>query len=87
MSRGLEENPVFGHWSGPVYVRIGHGSSETIDNAGSALRFLTLRWPTERGEKYNLACIVCANALERRASPEEAKEAFIAAAIEAYVLA
>jgi hypothetical protein len=46
-----------------------------------------LRWPTERGEKYHAACIACANAVERRGSAEKAREAFVAAAIEALVLA
>lgn len=74
-------------WRIPVYVRIGHGASESINGADEALHYLNVRWPTERGKKYTLACVACANAVERRESPEVAREAFIAAAIEALVLA
>lgn len=45
------------------------------------------RWPIDRGTKYDLAGIAVSNAVERRASAEAAKEAVIAAAIEAQVLA
>lgn len=76
-----------GTWSVPVYVRIGYGASESINDTSQALHYLMLRWPTERGEKYHAACIACANAVERRGSAEKAREAFVAAAIEALVLA
>ncbi|CUX66780.1 conserved hypothetical protein [Agrobacterium tumefaciens str. Kerr 14] len=74
-------------WRTPVYVRIGHGASEAINDAHEALHYLNVRWPTERGKKYTLACVTCANAVERRESAEVAREAFIAAAIEALILA
>lgn len=78
---------VDARWATPVYVRIGHGASEVITGPQKALHFLMIRWPTERGAKYTMAGIACANSVEGRGSPEVAKEAFIAAAIEASVLA
>jgi hypothetical protein len=66
-----------------VSVRIGHGASETTQGANDALHYLNVRWPTERGKEYTAACVSCANAVERRESPEVAREAFIAVAIEA----
>ncbi|MND71487.1 hypothetical protein D3C80_630130 [compost metagenome] len=74
-------------WESPVYVRIGHGASDAIRSADDALHYLNLRWPTERGTKYTLASVACANAVEGRDSPENAREAFVAAAIEALILA
>ncbi|MGI2031110.1 DUF982 domain-containing protein [Rhizobium panacihumi] len=71
----------------PIYVRIGYGSSETVKGPDEALHYLMQRWPLDRGTKYDLAGIAVSNAVERRASAEAAKEAFIAAAIEAQVLA
>jgi hypothetical protein len=76
-----------GFWSIPVYVRIGHGAPETISDASQALHYLMLRWPTERGEKYQGACIACANSAEFLGSAEDAREAFISAATKAHVLA
>jgi hypothetical protein len=80
------ERPITPGWVTPLYIRIGYGSSEKVEGPADALHYLTVRWPAERGERYNLARAMCADALERRASIEEAREAFIAAAIEAHVL-
>ncbi|CDZ73512.1 DUF982 domain-containing protein [Neorhizobium galegae] len=74
-------------WSTPVAVRIGYGSPEMIENAADALEFLERRWPHERDKQYQAAKQACEGALFHSRSSSIAREAFIAAAIEAYVLA
>lgn len=74
-------------WVAPLYVRIGYGSSETVDGPADALRYLSTRWPAERGRKYEAARALCIGAVERKGSKEDAREAFIAAALEAHILA
>lgn len=83
----IEERRYSVEWVAPVYVRIGYGASESVKGPDEAFHYLMQRWPIDRGTKYDMACIVVANAVEKRASAEEAREAFIAAAIEARVLA
>lgn len=80
------DSPMTPSWVTPLYIRIGYGSSEKVEGPADALHYLAVRWPAERGKRYNLARVICADAVERRASVEEAREAFIAAAIEAHVL-
>lgn len=83
----VEERHYGVEWVAPIYVRIGYGSSEAVRGPAEAFHYLVQRWPIDRGPKYDMACIVVSNAVERRASAEAAREAFIAAAIEAHVLA
>lgn len=74
-------------WDVPVHVRIGRGFKETIDGPDDALFYLSNRWPAERGAQYERAKAACTEALERCGSLTEAREAFIAAAIEVRILA
>jgi len=74
-------------WDVPVYVRIDSGMTATIDGPDEALTYLTTRWPAKRGRHYEQASVLCEAATERFGSLQEAREAFIAAAIEAHVLA
>lgn len=74
-------------WDVPVYVRIGSGMTETIDGPEEALTYLTKRWPAERGRHYEQASVLCEAATEKYGSLDEARDAFVAAAIEAHVLA
>jgi len=71
----------------PVLVRIGHGSSEAVESASDALDYLQHRWPDNRGDHYRRAMKLCKEAAQGLVPSEVAKEAFISAAIEAYVLA
>ncbi len=75
--------PILPIWEIPVYVRIGHGLSETIDRPDEALKYLLTRWPAERGPAYVDAKEACENAIDAHGSLELAREAFIAAALEA----
>jgi hypothetical protein len=74
-------------WDVPVYVRIGRGFLETIEGPHQALMYLLNRWPAERGPHYERAKTTCATVLEQHGSVAEAREAFIAAAIEVHILA
>lgn len=71
----------------PVLVRIGHGSSESVDSASDAMFYLHRRWPHERGEHYSRAVRDCKKAAEGLIPAEVARESFVSASIEAYVLA
>ncbi len=73
-------------WEAPVFVRIGHGLTETIDGPNEALEHLWNRWPAERGPKFEAAKTACRLAVQHYGSLDEAREAFIAAAIEANIV-
>jgi hypothetical protein len=73
-------------WETPVIVRIGDGMPETIDGPKEALDQLSNRWPAERGPKFEVAKTACRLAIQRYGSLNEAREAFIAAAIEVDIL-
>lgn len=74
-------------WCVPVMIRIGYGSSEIIHGPSDALYYLTQRWPMERGGHFENAKGKCVAALNWQISNEVAREEFIAAAIESYILA
>jgi hypothetical protein len=74
-------------WSTPVAVRIGYGSPELIENAADALEFLERRWPSEHGRHHRAAKDACESSIFHSRSSSIAREAFIAAAAQAYVLA
>ncbi len=71
----------------PVLVRIGHGSSERVESASDAMHYLKHRWPTDQGRHYMRALADCRQAADGVLPAEVAKESFISAAIEAYILA
>lgn len=74
-------------WSIPVAIRIGYGASELVRGPAQACDYLARRWPFVDGIYHELAERKCRAAMERKASNEEARDVFISAAIEAYVLA
>ena len=74
-------------WGIPVMVRIGFGASEIVRGPSDAFFYLTQRWPIERGSHFENAKGKCVAALNWQISSEVAREEFIAAAIESYVLA
>ncbi|TPJ49592.1 DUF982 domain-containing protein [Mesorhizobium sp. B2-6-4] len=67
--------PISGKQSGIIYI---------VSNVEAACEHL-LTW-TKGGPKWNQAVRTCMNALVDRATPQEAREAFLAAAREAGVL-
>jgi hypothetical protein len=73
------------HWSVPVRVRTEDGYKRSICGPGEALSFLE-NWPGKEGPHYLKARRECAAAVQRRVSPEVARDIFIAASIEGGVL-
>jgi hypothetical protein len=74
------------HWPSAVTVRIGFGLPEYIHDPEAALHYITTRWPP-RDWRYTNAKEACIAAIEEMGSSEVAREAFIAAAIAAGLLA
>jgi hypothetical protein len=73
-------------WSWPVHVRIGTGRPDIIRGPTEAFAALNHRWPAEHGFHYGAARRLCSLAVAGKAPAEVAREAFIAAALEAAVL-
>ncbi len=74
-------------WAEPVRVRVGHGIPVDIDGPQSALNTMTQRWPQTRGEHYDRARNLCMAALGRRVSATSIRDDFVAACLEAGILA
>ncbi|WP_083347459.1 DUF982 domain-containing protein [Rhizobium sp. LCM 4573] len=70
-------------WRIPVKIRLQCGIERTFLGVHDALDFLENEWPLRRGERYNRAVRRCGAALHRKVPAEMAREAFIAACLEA----
>jgi hypothetical protein len=75
------------YWSAPVHVRVGNGPSESIFGPEVAVDYLRHRWPARSSPQYLAALQACSAALDWRESPDFAREVFVAASIEAGMLA
>ena len=74
-------------WRHHVVLQWGDGRTERVSGPTAALRALEVKWPPQRGLHFITAKAACLGALNRKCSAELAREAFIAAAIEADLLA
>ena len=74
-------------WSVPVAVRIGSAPSEFVHGPLEAIRYLEGRWPAVSGPCLDVARRRCVEAMNQLEHAEAARDAFIAAASEADVLA
>lgn len=71
-------------WSKPVILALGEdGSDMTIDSTEAASWALVEDWPTEDGPALDKALLVCMDVHAGKKSDEDARRAFIAAAMEA----
>ncbi|MBW9051025.1 DUF982 domain-containing protein [Rhizobium mesosinicum] len=70
-------------WSNALQVRMHSGLERRFDSPNEAADFLEHEWPFKDGEKYEQALRTCHEAIERRVSQNVAREAFIAACLEA----
>jgi len=70
-------------WSAPLHVRLQCGVERTFSSVYEALDFLENEWPLRKGERYERALRLCRGALNKFTSAAVAREAFIAACIEA----
>lgn len=67
----------------PVRVRMQCGLERTFLSVHDALDYLEHEWPLRRGDRYKRAVRKCRGALSRIEPLEVAREAFIAACLEA----
>lgn len=74
-------------WRAAIIVKVGDGIADTVRGPEQALNCLTYRWPVSEGNHFNSGRLMCMRALQKQACCEEAREAFISAAIEARMLA
>lgn len=70
-------------WHQPVSIQLQNGSTRFFRGAYDALDFLENEWPVRRGAHYQNALRLCRAALSRSAPAEVAREAFLAASLEA----
>ena len=77
-----------GWFSKPVSVAVGiAGDVQIVENAHDAMELLSGKWREQGSERYRAAKRACQGALRGEVSAEAARQAFIAAAEEARVLA
>ena len=70
-------------WATPLEVRLQSGLSRIFRSVAEARWFLENEWPVHQGDHYERALMVCRAAERRQVSPEVAREAFLAACLEA----
>ncbi|MDO6964140.1 DUF982 domain-containing protein [Rhizobium alvei] len=71
-------------WTKPVILALeAPGKFTTIHNATEASWAMIEDWPLEDGPALDRALLICAAVAEGKKSPEDARRAFVAAALEA----
>ncbi len=70
-------------WSHPLGVTLRAGMDRTFSSVYEALDFLENEWPQKHGACYDRAIVTCRRGLSGLAPTEVAREAFIAACLEA----
>jgi hypothetical protein len=73
-------------WAVPVLIQHGPRIERIFNCVHDALDYLENEWPTRKGEHYSRARISLRAALSRSMPIEVAREAFLAACIEASLL-
>jgi hypothetical protein len=71
------------YFSVPLHVVFSNGVTRTFDSVHDTLDFLENEWPLRQGERYKRACDKCRAALRRMTPIAVAREAFVAACLEA----
>jgi ribosomal 50S subunit-associated protein YjgA (DUF615 family) len=73
-------------WSRPISFQAGrYGEFRTVTNTTEAIVALSTAWPVARGRSLRTAKRTCQQVLSGKRPPYEARNAFIAAAVEANV--
>ena len=70
-------------WKKPVTVRLQNALEHTFHSLEDSLDFLENEWPTKFGIHHRRALDLCRAAANRMVATEAAREAFIAACLEA----
>lgn len=73
-------------WTHPVSVTLEPNHEKYVRSATEAMSALSAAWPVQNGAHQIKAMRLCMLALQRQASQEVAREAFISAALEAGIL-
>jgi len=71
------------YFSVPLNVAFSNGMTRTFESLNDTVDFLENEWPLRHGERYKRACEKCRAALARRTPVSIAREAFVAACLEA----
>jgi len=74
-------------WPVPVRIQVGYGLPELVYGPAQAVDVLENRWPTRDGKHYRDALGHCRSAADRLVPLAKAREVFVAASIEANMLA
>jgi hypothetical protein len=73
-------------WGKPVTIALGEPREwVVIHNTHAATLALVEEWPQNEGPALKRACLVCASVLTGKRTPDEARQAFVEAAIEAEI--
>lgn len=73
-------------WNSPITIEDAEtGVRRTVRTVRQAKVVLDRHWPSCHGSRYHRAEQACAEALRGEAAPAEARQAFIAAAVEAHM--
>ncbi|MBP1850196.1 DUF982 domain-containing protein [Rhizobium halophytocola] len=71
-------------WPKPIVLALGeNGEDVTIDSTEAASWAMIEDWPMEDGEVLDKALLICADVVRGKRKDEEARKAFLEAAIEA----
>ncbi len=84
MTQDQSEARMQAPWSKPVLVALEEpGQFVTVDTTQAASWAMIEDWPIEDGDALDRALLVCADVIKGKRTGEDARKAFIAAAIEA----
>lgn len=73
-------------WNMPITIEDPEtGMRRTVKSVRQAKAMLDRFWPTDHGSQYRRAEQICDQALHGDAAPAKARQAFIAAAVEAHL--
>lgn len=70
----------------PVRIKTATGSSAQVRGPEDALQCLAHSWPAKQGTEFESAWLSCMRMLKRQARCDDAREAFVTAALKANVL-
>ncbi|HEX5933820.1 MAG TPA: DUF982 domain-containing protein [Pseudorhizobium sp.] len=74
-------------WKSPVIISVGEPPVETAISTLQAAAWAMIEdWPLDDGPALDVALAACTGAVEGKRKPEEARNAFVAAASEAGIL-
>ncbi|MCT7665644.1 DUF982 domain-containing protein [Shinella kummerowiae] len=71
------------YFSVPLRVSFPNGLTRSFESLHDTLDFLENEWPLRHGERYRRACDKCRGAIQRMTPVSIAREAFVAACLEA----